>query len=267
LVNNVINIQINVKKIQPLLDKWQKKNYYMKHIQASQFVTSRGRVKTAYNLVFSNLSLDESHYVFEVNSTELHKHYRKSRKEYVPTEITQVIRKNELLYSTIFTRINNRSEKHLAYWNDTLSEHKKRMNRMRNRGYVLKAQSFTYHKDDYSISSIYIATARDWFTEYNLTIDESLNLVYKIRNTYVVTSISAYLLNTTTKFALIFEKINHPDYFLWTVWDRPAEYIRELISNYTAPNNQYEATAIVGFQSYNEIHYIITLGDIKYYND
>ena len=262
------NIQVLGKKIQGLVEKWQKNKYYMKHIQPTQSLSSNGKLQIAYNVVFTNLSLDESHCVFEVNSTELQKHYRNSRKHHVPTEITQVMHKNNLLYSAIFTRKNNRTGKHFAYWNDSLIEHEGRMKRMKRRGYLLKAQSFTYHEGHYFISSIYVETERKWFVEYNLTVDESLRRTKIHRDaSYVMTSISAYLLDTTTKFAMIFEAINHPDYTLWMIWDRTAEFTREIVKNYTGPSDEYEATAIVGFQSYNEIRYIITLGRRLHYYD
>lgn len=260
------NTQVIARKVQAVVNKWQKNKYYMKHIQATNFVTPAGKLRAAYNIVFSSLTLDESQYVFEVNSTGLLKFYRNSRNQFVPTEITQVLHKNELLYSAIFTRINNRTKKHRIYWNDSLSEHEVRMKRMRRRGYLLKAQTFTYHKSHYSISSIYVATERYWFTEYNLTIDESLNRKKYYSGIYVMTSISAYLLDTTTKFAVIFEAINHPDYTLWMIWDRSAEFTREVIRNFTVPSDDYEVTAIVGFQSY-DIRYIITLGLRKFYYD
>ena len=272
LVNNLSMVlhylQVVRNKIPGLVKEWQQNNYYMKHIQPTQSLNSNGRrLRIAYNLVFTNLSLDESHCVFEVNSTELLKHYRNSKKHFVPTEITQVMHKNNLLYSAIFTRKNNRTGKHIAYWNDTLTEHKERMKRMRRKGYLLKAQSFTYHKGHYFISSIYIEASRDWFAEYNLTVDESLRQTKVHRDAYIMTSISAYLLGTTTKFAVIFEAINHPDYTLWTIWDRSAEFTKEIVKNYTSPSDLHEATTIVGFQSYNEIRYIIILGRRSYYYD
>ena len=260
-------MQVVSKKIPRLVEKWQDNNYYMKHIQPSQFLNSNGKLQIAYNVVFTNLSLDESQYVFEVNSTELLKHYRNSKKHYVPTEITQVMYNNKLLYTAIFTRKNNRIGRHLAYWNDSLGQHDTRMKRMRKRGYLLKAQSFTYYEGRYYISSIYVETTRDWFIEYNLTVDESLSTAKVHRDTHIMTSISAYLLNTSTKFAMIFEEKNHPDYTLWTVWDRSAEFISEIISNYTAPSDTYEATAVVGFQSYDEIRYILALGRRVHYYD
>lgn len=258
------NVQVAAKNVRQLIEEWENKKYYLKHIQASQFLTSNGILQSAYNIVFSNLSLDESYCVFEVNSTELLQDYHKSRRHYVPTEITQVIHKNELLYSTIFTRKNDRTKKHVAYWNDSLSQHEVRMKRMKRRGYVLKAQSFTYYTDHYYISSIYVEMTRDWFVEYNLTADESLVRKKDNRNAYVMTSISAYLLDGSTKFAMIFEAINHPDYTLWTIWDRSAKFTREVIQNYTAPSDSYEVTAVVGYHSnlYNthSIRYIFTLG-------
>lgn len=265
-VTSVVNIQVAGKKVKRLVNKWQNKNYFMKHIQANLFRNSNGKIKASYNIVFSNLSLDESFCVFEVNSTELLKYYRNSRK-YVPTEITQVVRNNKLLYSAIFTRKNDRTEKHLAYWNDSLNEHEGRMKRMRKRGYSLKAQSFTYHDNHYSISSIYIATKRKWFVEYNITIDESLSRAKKYRPEYIVTSITSYLLDTNTKFAVIFEALNHPDHTLWTIWDRSANFTREIVNKYTAPSDNHEITAIVGFQSFDEIRYILMLGRRSYYYD
>lgn len=241
----------------------------MKHIQACQYFTPNGKLRIAYNIVFTNLSLDESHCLFEVNSTELLKHYRKSRKQYMPTEITQVIRNNELLYSAVFTQQNNRTEKHLVYLNDSLSEHEKRMKQMKKRGYVLKAQSFTYYRGHYSICSIYVEVTRDWFVVYNLTVYESLDLTRQNRHAYVITSVSAYLMDTSTRFAVIFEAINHPDAYLWVIWDRPADFTREVIQNYTAPSDTYEATAIAGFHSFifNEVRYILTLGRRTNYYD
>ena len=256
-------------KVQRLIKQWQDNMYYMKHIQASQFLNSNGKLRTAYSIVFSNLSLDESHCVFEVNSSELLEHYHESRKHYSPTEITQAIRNNELLYSAIFTRKNNRSRKHLAYWNDSLSEHLGRMKRMKKRGYVLKAQTFTYHKGHYSISSVYMETMREWFVEYNLTVAESLSVTKDNRQAYVMTSISSYFMDTSTKFAMIFEAINHPDYTLWTIWDRSIEFTREILQNYTRASDTYEATAVVGFYSHTDHHirYILTLGQRTNYYD
>ena len=253
--------------MQALVDKWQRKNYHMKHIQASQFLTSTGKLQISYHVVFTNLSLDESQLVFEVNSTELSKHYRNLRRHFVPTEITQVIRKNELLYSAIFTRSNAKTDKHLVFWNDSLDEHEKRVKKMKNRGYLLKAQSFTYDQGHYSISSIYVASVKEWFIEYNLTVSQSLSRNKEYRLAYVMTSISAYLLNDTTRFALVFEAINYPDYTLWSIWNRSAKFTREVVNNFTAPSDIYEATGIVGFQSYNEIRYILILGRRNYYYD
>ena len=255
------------KKIQTLVEEWEKKKFYVKHIQPTQSINSNGKLRIAYNIIFTNLSLDESYCVFEANSTELLQHYQSSRKHHIITEITQVLRDNKLLYSAIFTRKNNRTEKHLGYWNDTLTEHEERMKRMRRRGYLLKAQTFTHYSGHYSISSIYTEIKREWFTEYNLTVDESLRRTKIHRGAYVMTSISAYLLNGKTKFAVIFEAVNHPDYTLWTIWDRSAKFTREVITNYTASASNYEATGIVGFQIYDEIRYIITLGHRTNYYD
>ena len=257
-------------KVQQLVEEWQNNKFYMKHIQASQFLNSNGKLQTTYNIVFSNLSLDESHCVFEVKSSELLEHYQRSRRHYNPTEITQTMRNNKILYSAIFTRKNNRTKKHLAYWNDSLDQHIERMKRMKKRGYVLKAQSFTYHRGHYSISSIYVETMREWFVEYNLTVAESLSLTKDYRQAYVMTSISSYLMDSSsTRFAMIFEAINHPDYTLWTIWDRSVEFTTEIVHNYTGPSNTYEVTAVVGFYSHSDRHvrYILTLGHrINYYD-
>ena len=257
-------------RVQQLVKQWQNNMYYMKHIQASQFLNSNGKLQTTYNIVFSNLSLDESHCVFEVNSTELFERYHRSKRHYSPTEITQAMHNNELLYSAIFTRKNSRTKKHLAYWNDTLGQHMVRMKRMKKRGYVLKAQSFTYRNGHYSISSIYVEATREWFVEYNLTVAESLSVTKDNRQAYVMTSISSYLMDdSSTRFAMIFEAINHPDYTLWTIWDRSVEFTTEIVHNYTGPSNSYEVTAVVGFYSHNDHHmrYILTLGDrINYYD-
>ena len=268
LANVMLNIaKVTSKKIQALVEEWQNKKYHMKHIQPTQLIMSNGKLQIAYNIIFTNLSLDESYCVFEANSTELLKHYHNSRRHHVITEITQVLRDNELLYSAIFTRKNNRTEKHHGYWNDTLTQHEARMKRMRRKGYLLKAQTFTHYSGHYSISSIYTEIKRDWFVEYNLTVDESIRRTRFHRGAYVMTSISAYLLNGTTKFAITFEAVNHPDYTLWTIWDRSAKFTREVIMNYTAPTSKYEATGIVGFQIYDEISYIITLGHRTNYYD
>lgn len=265
----IMLMQVDASKIQSLVNKWQKKEYFMKHIQATQFVTSTGETQTGYNIVLSNLSLHESIFVVEVNHTELLKHYRKARKQYVPTVIAQVIYNNDLLYSAIFTRKNNRTRKHVVYWNDNLSQHAGRMKYMKSKGYLLKAQTFTHHRDHYYISSIYQATTttRDWFIEHNLTLYESLHHTRYYQNSHVMTSITPYRLGNAIKFAVIFEAVNHPDYTLWMIWDRTSNFIGEVVKNYTAPNDDYEITAIVGFESYYEIRYILTLGLRRYHYD
>ena len=236
-------------------------------MQSFSYFNRYDNLKTRYNLVMSNLSLDESQYVVEVNGTELLKYYNAIKRHYVITSITQRLLHGEVVYSVIFTKKNERMTKHLVFWNDTLAEYKARLTRLQKKGYKLKAQSFTALKNnDYSISSIYAEEKELWCSFHNLTSDELFYYILYNSATSVLTSTTSYLdKNSDTKFAAVFEELAHPQRLKYTVWGRFAPGLREVMKRLTAADHTYEAVSVIGFYQYNDVRYSIIFGDRRFY--
>jgi len=224
-------------------------------------------MRTKYNLVLSNLSLDESQYVVEVNATELLRYYNTIKRQYVITCITQRLYNRQVMYSVIFTKKNIRMTKHLVFWNDTLDEYETRTKRLQKRGYKLKAQSFTVlNNDDYSISSIYAEEKESWCSLYNLTADELFNYIQRNSATNVLTSVTSYIdANRETKFAAVFEELGHPQRLKYTIWGRFASGIKEVMKRLTSSDDQFETLSVTGYEYFREVRYMITFGDRQFY--
>jgi len=259
--------QVDSRTVQSKIDERSNQSYHLKYIQSFTHFSPTGRLRTRYNLVLSNLSLDESQYAMEVNASELLRHYNTIKGQYVITCITQRLHNRQVMYSVVFTKKNIRMTKHLVYWNDTLDEYETRTIRLQKRGYKLKAQSFTVlQNDDYSISSIYAEEKESWCSLYNLTSDELFNYVQQNSATSVLTSVTSYTdKNRVTKFAAVFEELGHPQRLKYTVWGRFASGIKEVVKTLTSSDNQFETVSVTGYNYFGEVRYTITFGDRQFY--